>query len=102
MIERAGKIYAEQVPAGRPWHGLWRFPDFDASRMIAVAARACTGSATGITKYAVTMSVVAARWRARSAAKAPGRYLTPAEIEALPFAAAAPSKLARWLADRES
>ena len=26
---RVTQSTAEQVPEGRPWHGLWRFPDFD-------------------------------------------------------------------------
>jgi A/G-specific adenine glycosylase len=99
VIGRAGKIYAEQVPAGRPWHGLWRFPDFDEARMIA-EPRELHRLRYGITKYAVTMSVVAARWRPRQA-KPPGRYLTPEEMEALPLAAPH-RKLARWLAAQDS
>ena len=34
IIRKWGKTYyCEQVPEGKPWHGLWRFPDFDPVRM---------------------------------------------------------------------
>jgi A/G-specific adenine glycosylase len=83
-IVRAGdKIYGEQVPAGAPWHGLWRFPDFDPSRMN--RGQPLARLRYGITKYAVAMQAVAAEWKPRIVPT--GRYLTGAEMERLAFAA---------------
>lgn len=83
-ILRKGKhLYAEQVPEKLPWHGLWRFPDFDPARM--VAGENVATIKYGITKYAVTMRAVAARWKSDMTGK--GRYLTTKEMEALAFAA---------------
>ncbi len=75
--------YCEQVPAGKPWHGLWRFPDFDAARMDPIEP--ITEIRYGITKYSVTMQAVRAKWKTR--VPAAGRYLTPSQMEALAFAA---------------
>ena len=83
IIRQGDKIYAEQVPEGRPWHGLWRFPDFDPARMR--EGRAVTEIRYGITKYAVTMRVMEAAWR--RGAVVLGRYLNGTEIAEVAFAA---------------
>jgi len=83
VINRGDSFYCEQVPVGKPWHGLWRFPDFDPSRM--TKGKAMTQIKYGITKYTVTMQAVSARWKA--GARNPGRYLTVDEMHALAFAA---------------
>ena len=93
-ILRKGKsFYCEQVPEGRPWHGLWRFPDFDPARM--ERGESLGQIRYGITKYSVTMEAVAAKWKSRAAAA--GKYLAPDEMAALAFAAPH-RKLAQLLA----
>ena len=83
ILKKGDAFYCEQVPEGKPWHGLWRFPDFDPVRMTAGAE--IGRIKYGITKYSVTMEAVAAKWKAQ--APASGSYLTVAEMEALAFAA---------------
>jgi A/G-specific adenine glycosylase len=83
ILRKENRLYAEQVPEKLPWHGLWRFPDFDPVRM--VAGNDVGTIKYGITKYAVTMRAVAARWQ--PGVSGPGRYLTAKEMEALAFAA---------------
>jgi A/G-specific adenine glycosylase len=83
VIRQGDKIYAEQVPEGKAWHGLWRFPDFDPARMM--EARMITELKYGITKYAVTMRAVEASWR--KGATGAGRYLNKGEAATLAFAA---------------
>ncbi|MCE0484872.1 MAG: A/G-specific adenine glycosylase [Methylacidiphilales bacterium] len=83
IIRKGKSIWCEQVLEGKPWHGLWRFPDFDPARMTQVAPLAQIKY--GITKYSVTMQAVSAKWK--SHAPASGRYLTPSEMEQLAFAA---------------
>jgi A/G-specific adenine glycosylase len=83
ILRKGDRLYAEQVPEKLPWHGLWRFPDFDPARMIAGENVAMIRY--GITRYAVTMRAVAARWK--PGASGSGRYLTSKEMEALAFAA---------------
>jgi len=100
IIKWGKSFYCEQVPEGKPWHGLWRFPDFDAERMSfaqrteEVRGRGLQrgkGRSTiatikyGITKYSVTMEAVSAKWKSR--VPATGRYLTPEQMHALAFAA---------------
>jgi len=107
IIKKGKRFYCEQVPEGKPWHGLWRFPDFDPKRMSfaqrteEVGGRGLQrgkGSETvatikyGITKYSVTMEAVAAKWKVALALRATdaspaGRYLTAEEMRALAFAA---------------
>jgi A/G-specific adenine glycosylase len=93
VLERGAAYYCEQVPEGKPWQGLWRFPDFDPARMERMEPLAQIRY--GITKYAVTMEVVRARWKRRPTPA--GRYVTQAQMEALAFAAPH-RKLARRLA----
>jgi A/G-specific adenine glycosylase len=83
MVRKGDRLYAEQVPEKLPWHGLWRFPGFDPARM--VAGEEVATIKYGITKYAVTMRAVAARWK--PGVSGAGRYLTAQEMEALAFAA---------------
>jgi A/G-specific adenine glycosylase len=83
ILARAGTHYCEQVPDGKPWHGLWRFPDFDPVRMEQLEP--LTQIRYGITKYSVTMQAVRAKWKNR--VPPAGRYLTPAQMHALAFAA---------------
>ena len=83
ILRKGSRLYAEQVAEGLPWHGLWRFPDFDPARM--VAGENVATIKYGITKYAVTMRAVAAHWKPGVSGK--GRYLTAQEMEALAFAA---------------
>jgi A/G-specific adenine glycosylase len=83
ILKRGNSFYCEQVPEGKPWHGLWRFPDFDPKRMTPGGALARIKY--GITKYTVTMEAVSARWKSR--APATGRYLDAEEMKALAFAA---------------
>jgi len=83
IIRQGDAFYCEQVPEGKPWHGLWRFPDFDPERM--QRGEVIATIKYGITKYSVTMEAVAASWKPRIVA--PGRYLTIAEMQALAFAA---------------
>ena len=83
VLAKGEAYYCEQVSEGKPWHGLWRFPDFDPARMEEVEPLAQLRY--GITKYSVTMQVVRARWKKR--APQTGRYLTPGEMRALAFAA---------------
>jgi A/G-specific adenine glycosylase len=83
VIAWGKSFYCEEVPVGKPWHGLWRFPDFDPARMERIEDFARIKY--GITKYAVTMEVVSAKWKGR--VPHAGRHLTLAQIEALAFAA---------------
>jgi A/G-specific adenine glycosylase len=83
LIGRGKSFYCEQVPEGKPWHGLWRFPDFDSARM--ERGQEIARIKYGITKYSVTMEAVAAKWKIRASVS--GRYLTRDEMEALAFAA---------------
>jgi A/G-specific adenine glycosylase len=87
IIKRGQSFYCEQVPAGRAWHGLWRFPDFDPARM--EKGEATVQIKYGITKYSVTMNAVEAKWSPAdgSKGKGSGRYLTPDEMQSLAFAA---------------
>jgi A/G-specific adenine glycosylase len=83
-ILRWGKsFYCEQVPEGKPWHGLWRFPDFDPARM--KQGEVIAKIKYGITKYSVTMEAVSAKWKSR--VPSTGRYLTLEKMQALAFAA---------------
>ena len=92
VIARGESYYCEQVPEGKPWHGLWRFPDFDPARMEQIEPLAQIRY--GITRYAVTMNAVRARWKKR--VPPAGRYLTLAQMQQLAFAAPH-KKLARLL-----
>jgi len=83
ILMRGKRFYCEQVPAGKPWHGLWRFPDFDPARM--EKSKVLTRIKYGITKYSVTMEAVMAQWKPRTCQT--GTYFTLTEIEALAFAA---------------
>ena len=83
IIQHGKSFYCEQVPAGKPWHGLWRFPDFDPARM--TQGGEIGRIKYGITKYSVVMQAVSAKWKSR--VPAAGRYLTFAQMEALAFAA---------------
>ena len=86
ILKKGKGFYCEQAPDGKPWHGLWRFPDFDPARMErdGVIARL----KYGITKYSVTMQAVSAKWKkAAVARRATGSYLTAKEMQALAFAA---------------
>jgi A/G-specific adenine glycosylase len=83
ILKKGKRFYCEQVPDGKPWHGLWRFPDFDPARM--EQGEVITRIKYGITKYSVTMQAVSAKWKSR--APAAGRYLTTEEMQALAFAA---------------
>jgi A/G-specific adenine glycosylase len=109
ILRHGSRLYCEQVPEGKPWHGLWRFPDFDPEKMIFARRTEEVGGrgrkrgeegeviATikyGITKYSVTMTAVAANWKSRVPAR--GSYLTPEQMQALAFAAPH-RKLARLL-----
>ena len=84
IIKKGKRFYCEQVPEGKPWHGLWRFPDFDPARM--ERGEVIAKIKYGITKYSVTMEAVSAKWVA-AARRAAGRYLTAKEMRALAFAA---------------
>ncbi len=83
ILARGESYYCEQVPEGKPWHGLWRFPDFDSARMEQLEPLAQIRYT--ITKYSVTMQAVRARWKNRIPPN--GRYLTPAQMQSLAFAA---------------
>lgn len=83
LIAWGKTYYCEEVPAGKPWHGLWRFPDFDPVRM--ERGENLARIKYGITKYVVTMEAVEARWKSRAPAK--GRYFTFEQMEAVAFAA---------------
>jgi A/G-specific adenine glycosylase len=94
IIKKGKSFYCEQVPEGKPWHGLWRFPDFDPSRM--QQGEGIAQIKYGITKYSVTMQAVSAKWSPADGSKAvalratnghTGRYLTQDEMHALAFAA---------------
>jgi hypothetical protein len=95
ILKKGRDFYCEQVSGGKPWHGLWRFADFDPARM--ERGEVIARIKYGITKYSVTMEAVAAKWKLR--APATGRYLTAGEMEALAFAAPH-RKLARMLAKK--
>jgi A/G-specific adenine glycosylase len=94
ILRHGDRYYYEQVPAGRPWHGLWRFPDFDPVRMH--QGEPITKIRYSITKYAVVMEAVEARWKRRAPVSSSVRYLTPEEMKTLAFAAPH-RKLARIL-----
>jgi A/G-specific adenine glycosylase len=86
VIRQGKTFYCEQVPEGKPWHGLWRFPDFDSARM--EQSKDLVQIRYGITKYSVTMQVVSAKWKSSTIGRrATGRYLAAEEMQALPFAA---------------
>jgi len=92
ILRRGKRFYCEQVPIGKPWHGLWRFPDFDPARM--EKDEVVAQIKYGITKYSVTMQAVTARWKPRAGPT--GGYFTAEEMETLAFASPH-RKLARWL-----
>jgi A/G-specific adenine glycosylase len=92
ILQRGKTFYCEQVPAGKPWHGLWRFPDFDPARM--EQGEVIARIKYGITKYSVTMQAISARWKSR--VPPAGRYLTVEQMQALAFAAPH-RKLARFV-----
>ena len=83
VLWREKRLYCEQVPVGKPWHGLWRFPDFDPTRM--EEGQPVAQIKYGITKYSVTMQAVSTQWKSR--ARQAGSYFTPEEMQALAFAA---------------
>ena len=83
ILKKGKRFYCEQVPEGKPWHGLWRFPDFDPARM--EKGDVIAKIKYGITKYSVVMEAVSAKWK--SCGPASGRYLTAEEMQALAFAA---------------
>jgi len=85
ILRHGNRFYCEQVPEGKPWHGLWRFPDFDPARMKQGAA--LTKIKYGITKYAVTMEAIEAKWKGRAPVSMSVRYLTAKEMSAFAFAA---------------
>jgi A/G-specific adenine glycosylase len=85
VLQHGERFYCEQVPEGKPWHGLWRFPDFDCARM--TEGEEITSIRYGITKYAVRMRVVTARWRKRAPISETVRYLTADEMKQVAFAA---------------
>jgi A/G-specific adenine glycosylase len=85
ILPHGERFCCEQVPEGKPWHGLWKFPDFDPARMI--EGEEIASIRYGITKYAVTMRVVTARWIKRAPVAPAVRYLKREEMEALAFAA---------------
>ena len=85
ILKHGKQYYCEQVPEGKPWHGLWRFPDFDKTRMR--GGRILETIKYGITKYAVTMDVVEAQWKGRAPVSMSVRYLTPEDMAEFPFAA---------------
>jgi A/G-specific adenine glycosylase len=85
IIRHKNTFYCEQVSEGKPWHGLWRFPDFDAVCMEQGERIALTKY--GITKYSVTMEAVAAKWKGDAVQPVAGRYCTSAEMRSLAFAA---------------
>ena len=85
ILKKGKSFYCEQVPEGKPWHGLWRFPDFDPAKM--TRGETLAKIKYGITKYAVTMEAVTATWKGHEPASASVRYLTAEEVSALAFAA---------------
>ncbi len=90
ILKKEKSFYCEQSPEGKPWHGLWRFPDFDPARM--ERGGVIVRIKYGITKYSVTMDAVSAKWKVAVARRATdgrriGRYLTPDEMQSLAFAA---------------
>jgi A/G-specific adenine glycosylase len=82
IIRKGRMIYCEQVEAGKPWHGLWRLPDFDPARM--KQGEELARLRYGITRYSVLMQAVSATWK--SIVPATGCYLTCEEVQALAFA----------------
>lgn len=85
ILRHGNRYYCEQVPEGRPWHGLWRFPDFDKARMR--GGRVLATIKYGITKYVVTLDAVEAQWKGRAPVSMAVRYFTPEEMQEFPFAA---------------
>ena len=89
VIRRGRSFYCEHVAEGKPWHGLWRFPDFDPTRM--KRGEVLSKIKYGITKYAVTMEAVSAQWivvaRRATEGRPDGRYVTLEETQTLAFAA---------------
>jgi A/G-specific adenine glycosylase len=84
ILQHGERFYCEQVPEGKAWQGLWRFPDFDPARM--TAGEEIARLRYGITKYTVTMRVIAAHWQTRAPVSPVVRYLMIEEMEALAFA----------------
>jgi A/G-specific adenine glycosylase len=85
ILQHGERFCCEQVPEGKPWHGLWKFPVFDPARMI--EGEEIATIRYGITKYAVTMRVVSAKWIKRAPVAPTVRYLKMEEMKALAFAA---------------
>jgi len=85
ILRHGNRFCCEQVAEGKPWHGLWRFPDFDKTRMR--GGRVLATIKYGITKYAVTMDAVEAKWKGRAPVLESVRYLTTEEMNAYAFAA---------------
>jgi len=85
ILRHRDRFYCEQVPEGKPWQGLWRFPDFDPARM--KPGLALTTIRYGITKYAVTMEVIEAKWKGQAPVSETVRYLTPEAMAEFAFAA---------------
>ena len=85
ILRHRDRFYCEQVAEGKPWHGLWRFPDFDQARM--KQGVSLVKLKYGITKYAVTMEAIEAKWKGRAPISMSVRYLTAKEMSAFAFAA---------------
>lgn len=88
ILRRDKTWWCEPTPEGGRLENLWRFPHADPAAM--ELGEELARLRYGITKYRVTLTAVAARWkrgRVPAAAKARGRWLDATEIAALPFAA---------------
>jgi A/G-specific adenine glycosylase len=85
ILRHGDRFYCEQVAEGKPWHGLWRFPDFDPAKM--ERGKIVATLKYGITKYSVTMKAIEAKWKKRAPVSPSVRYLTPQEMSGLAFAA---------------
>jgi len=98
ILRHGDRFCLEQVPEGKPWHGLWRFPDFDKAKMR--GGRVLETIKYGITKYSVTMDAVEAQWKKQAPVSESIRYLTVEDMEE--FAIAAPHrKLVRILCSQK-
>jgi A/G-specific adenine glycosylase len=67
IYDETGRILCQQVGPNQAWAGLWRIPIFDKETMEVEEGHEPLTMKYGITKYRVTLSVVRARLKQKSA-----------------------------------
>lgn len=87
VIELKGRWWCEQRSGARRLAEFWRFPDFDATRMTSLSE--LTRFKYTITNHRIDLTALHAMWKkSPDASSTSGRWVTPQEIQSLPFSAA--------------